>query len=289
MNSIPQPIAVKLDVENIKLVMKNISDSFAEIQKEFDKYKDKRDYGFRFILHSIFLNNFKDNETYKLVESIANKKGRQIFYKEGYSNNRDYATFEKSLLSLHFNKNEQIINSIVNDVKSLLPKSNLDDEFILDCSINSTIFKAYCGFKKEIEIQSILNQIFKDNNSFLRVFGTNQIVDTKEKTDLYIPIGGSFDRSIKLQIKSKTFFNYRFPQTDQLGSIRKMKDLKGYFLFYDKDTNKICKLNGTIFANSDDVMKSFDGYGGKSSFEVATIEEIKMELFKIVNDYDRIK
>ncbi len=240
MNSIPQTIAVKLDVENINIVMKNIYDSFAEIQKEFDKYKDKRDYGFRFILHSIFLNNFKDNETYKLVESIANKKGRQIFYKEAYSDNRDYATFEKSLLSLHFNKNEQIINkrdygfrfilhliflnnfkesevyklvesiankrgrqifykeaysdnrdyatfeksllslhfnkneqiinSIVNDVKSLLPKSNLDDEFILDCSINSTIFKAYCGFKKEIEIQSILNQIFKDNNSFLRVF-----------------------------------------------------------------------------------------------------------------------
>ena len=26
-----------------------------------------------------------------------------------------------------------------------------------------------------------------------------------------------------------------------------------------------------------------------TSFEVATIEEIKMELFKIVNDYDRIK
>ncbi len=122
----------------------------------------------------------------------------------------------------------------------------------------------------------------------MRVFGTNQIVDTKEKTDLYIPFGNSFERSIKLQIKSKTFFNYRFPQTDQLGSIQKMKDLKGYFLFYDKDTNKICKLNGTIFADSDDVMKSFDGYGGKSSFEVATIEEIKMELFKIVNDYDRI-
>ncbi len=41
MNSIPQTIAIKLDVENIKLVMKNISDSFAEIQKELDKYKDK--------------------------------------------------------------------------------------------------------------------------------------------------------------------------------------------------------------------------------------------------------
>ncbi len=72
-------------------------------------------------------------------------------------------------MSLHFNKNEQIINSIVNDVKSLLPKSDLDDEFILDCSINNTIFKAYCGFKKEIEIQSILNQIFKDNKGLLRL------------------------------------------------------------------------------------------------------------------------
>ena len=63
-------------------------------------------------------------------------------------------------------------------------------------------------------------------------------------------------------------------------SLRKLVKIANYFdVSIDEFINRKEVQNMNSIPQTDQL----------TSFEVATIEEIKMELFKIVNDYDRIK
>ena len=104
---------------------------------------------------------------------------------------------------------------------------------------------------------------------------TDNNEDIENKTDIII-YDTFTTKEMRLQIKSKTFFNYKSIQTDQQNTINKMKELDGYFVFFDLSDMLVLAPfgSGKCLTKANDVEMGFNFVGNETKGVLELLEEV---------------
>ena len=232
-------------------------------------------YGSSFEEYYNFKNEHFAHPIMEVVKSKVKSRKCGVLYKDTFDmlRDKDFTLFGNVLLRIPKYKEylRQIRKEVVAEHYNYCPSSE-DIEFINKCIICQTFFNAFCGFIKEELLTEVINANLGNR---LVATTTDNNEDIENKTDIII-YDTFTTKEMRLQIKSKTFFNYKSIQTDQQNTINKMKELDGYFVFFDLSDMLVLAPfgSGKCLTKANDVEIGFNFVGNDTKGVLELLEEV---------------